>query len=155
MDHIPSIDDLADREYYKLFKWMISKRTFTFSDLKSKYKIEDDKGLTDMVSCMAIMGYLGVKKTNTEYYSDNELISISTKSISNATITATQLLSRYIQKRKYENIRWFTSIILSIFSLVISIVALTTNTSPKKVDVNITSWPSTAETAQQFETISQ
>lgn len=152
---IPEFDDIADKNSYKLYKWMASKKSFTLSDLKKKFSIKDNNNWATILSGIAMMGYLGIKKASTDYYSNDELANISPMAISNATIIPTPLLLRYVQKRRNENLRWFASIFLSTISLIVSIVALVTSSSSKAIDVNITSWPATAETAQVLETAHQ
>lgn len=152
LGEMPTFDDIADKDTYKLFKWMVRKKRFTVSDINKKFKSEKDDTYAPMLSVMAIAGYLGIRYSNNNYYSDGELRNISFEQLSKATIVVMQPLARYIEKRESENLHWFLPIILSIISLSVSFLTLVINTLPKTVDVNITSWPTTAETAQPLET---
>lgn len=155
MNTIPEFDDMADKDSYKLYKWMASRASFTIQELKRKFKFRDSDSYTTILSGIAMMGYLGIKKSDIEYYSDEELTNISPEQMSTATIIPTPLILRYVQKRENEKYRWIASISLSLLSLIISIAALLTGLQSKNIDVNITSWPATAETAQQPEIIYQ
>lgn len=155
MNIIPELDDIADKDSYKLYKWIASKKSFTVSELKKKFEFKNDNDYTVILTGIAMMGYIGVKKSDTEYYSDDELATMSPAQLSNAQIIPAPSLLRYVQKREDEDRRWFVSILFSAISLIISIMAFITSASSRAINVNITSWPSTAETAQQSETISQ
>jgi phage pi2 protein 07 len=109
MNTIPEFDDMADKDSYKLYKWMASRESFTIQDLKKKFKFRDSDSYTTILSGIAMMGYLGIKKSDIEYYSDEELTNISPEQMSTATIIPTPLILRYVQKRENEKYRWFAS----------------------------------------------
>lgn len=149
LGEMPTFDDIADKESYKIYKWMVHKKHFTLSDINKEFKADEDDEFVTALSAMALAKLLGIKYSRNSYYSDDELRNISFQQMSNATIETTPLLARYIEKRETENVHWRLPTILSLISLSVSILTLIISLLPKTVSVNITSWPATAETAYQ------
>ena len=149
LGEMPTFDDIADKESYKMYKWMVHKKHFTLSDINNEFKADEDDEFVTVLSAMALAKLLGIKYSRNSYYSDDELRNISFQQMSNATIETTPLLARYIEKRETENVRWHLPTALSIISLSVSILTLIISLFPKTIAVNITSWPATAETAYQ------
>lgn len=157
MNDIPAFDDIANKESYKIYKWMAHRKIFSISDFYKKFGsiATENGGCTTILSGMALADLLYIKHPDDSYYSNDELSSISFEELSCATIEAAPRLSRYIEKREDEKLHWFLPTVLSIISLCISVLTLIASVSSTTVNVKITSWPATAETAQQPEIIYQ
>ena len=54
LGEMPTFDDIADKESYKIYKWMVHKKHFTLSDINKEFKADEDDEFVTALSAMAL-----------------------------------------------------------------------------------------------------
>lgn len=93
--------------------------------------------------------FIGIKSSNGNYLENHEVINMGVSELQNTTAVITPALRRYVQRRNRENWRWYITTAIAVISLVIGLYNSFSPTKATVADVNIISWPATAESAQQ------
>lgn len=148
-----NFDDVVDDETYETLKWMAKRKIFSCHSFFDRYG--DPETAATFLQCLVLQRFVGIKNSNGNYLENHEVINMEASELQNTTAVTTPALRRYVQRRNHENWRWYITTAIAVISL---IIGLYNSFSPAKAtvaDVNIISWPATAESAQQLVTQNQ
>lgn len=146
---IEVFDSFIDNKTYRKLKWMCKKQDFYISDYFKRYGSNSEEQY--FLKFLAKQNYANICKKDKKYATDKDLAQFTKADLEQRILHVTGSLRRYVEKRKYNKRIDVIPIIISLFSLAISVYSLHVSLDKGPKNVSIVSWPATAETAQQVE----
>lgn len=146
---IEVFDSFIDNETYRKLKWMRRKKNFYISTYFKKYGSDLEEQY--FLKFLAKHNYANICTEDGKYATDKELTQLTKDDLEQRICHVTYSLRRYVEKRMYTKGIDVIPIVISLFSLAISIHSLHVSYDNDIKKVDIVSWPATAETAQQIE----
>lgn len=144
-----NFDDVVDDETYEILKWMAKRKKFSCRSFFDQ--CGQPETAATFLQCLVLQRFIGIKSSDDNDLESHEVINMTASELQSTTAVTTPALRRYVQRRNREDWRWYITTAIAVVSLAIG---LYNSFSPPKAtiaDVNIISWPATAESAQQSE----